>query len=336
MHIGLTFNLKSDVQGNHDGPEDRFEEFDSEETIGALEAVIRSRGHTVTRLGWGTAMLDRIDEARRAGKPVDGVFNLAEGIGGRGREAQVPAVLEMLGIPHTGSDALTLGITLDKALAKRVAASHGIPTAPFVTVREVADLDRARALRFPLFAKPAAEGSSMGIRDRSVVETWEELRTLVTALSSDYGGDVLIEEFLSGDELTVGIIGNGEEARVVGTMQIVPKVQAGTPFVYSLEVKRDFRQRVDYIMSEGIDAERRAAVERVALDVHYAFGCRDVSRVDIRFDRDDRPAFIEVNPLPGMNPSTSDLVILATGHGWKYDELIGSVLDAAISRWARA
>ncbi|HVT03692.1 MAG TPA: D-alanine--D-alanine ligase [Thermoanaerobaculia bacterium] len=334
MHIGLTFNLKSDARVTDNDPEDRFEEFDSEETIAALEQVIRGRGHRVTRLGWGTAMLDGMAEAKRNGQPIEGVFNLAEGIGGRGREAQVPAVLEMLRIPHTGSDALTLGLTLDKALAKRVAASHGIPIAPFVTVSKIEDLEQAHALRLPLFAKPAAEGSSMGIRDRSVVEGWEDLHSLTMSLLQDYPGSVLIEEFLSGDEFTVGVIGNGAEAHVVGTMQVVPKGPGDRPFVYSLDVKREFRQRVDYIMSGQLDPVRRAAVEQVALDVHRVFGCRDVSRVDIRFDRDDRPAFIEVNPLPGMNPSTSDLIILASGHGWTYDELIGSVLAAAIRRWA--
>jgi D-alanine-D-alanine ligase len=239
----------------------------------------------------------------------------------------------MLGIPHTGSDPLTLGITLDKSLAKSVAASHGIPTAPFVTVSKIEDLEQTRALRFPLFAKPAAEGSSMGIRDHSVVEDAEALSHLVTTLLRDYAGSVLIEEFLSGDEFTVGVIGNDSEARVIGTMQVVPKRPGPTPFVYSLEVKRDFRQRVDYLMGDRIDPRRRAQVEQVALDVHHAFGCRDVSRVDVRFDRDDRPAFIEVNPLPGMNPETSDLIILGRGHGWAYGELIGSVLDAAIRRW---
>ncbi|HSP16842.1 MAG TPA: D-alanine--D-alanine ligase [Thermoanaerobaculia bacterium] len=308
MRIGLTFNLKpAGATG------DRFEEFDSEETIRALEGALRAHGHDPVRLGWGEEMLDTLDRER-----VDGVFNLAEGIGGRGRESQVPAVLEMYGVPCTASSALSIGLTLDKALAKMVAAAHGIATSPFRVVGGGSWV--VGALRFPLFCKPGNEGSSMGITSSSFCRDEAELNRAIERLS-EYG-PVLVEEFLPGDEFTVGII-DGEP---IGVMQVLPRAKEEN-FIYSLEVKRDYLKRVEYRMF------RNNEIEAVALAVWRAFGLRDVARVDIRRDRDGVANFVEVNPLPGMNPVTSDLIILAAGLGWKYDDLIGRVVDSAIRRW---
>ena len=196
----------------------------------------------------------------------------------------------------------------------------------------------AISLRFPLFAKPVAEGSSMGIRDNSVCRDETELRERVDQLQRDYHQPVLIEEFLPGDEFTVGIVGNGKTAAVVGLMQVVPTASGGE-FVYSLEVKRDYLNRVRYRMTDellqsGYDPGALEAVRDLALRVHRVFGCRDVSRVDIRCDRHGLPNFIEVNPLPGLNPVHSDLVIIARGHGWSYDDLIGRIVAAAVERWS--
>jgi D-alanine-D-alanine ligase len=320
MRIGLTFNLKPPGSTG-----DRFEEFDSEETIVALEGAMRAYGHEPVRLGWGEPMLDALARER-----VDGVFNLAEGIGGRGRESQVSAVLEMYGIPCTASSALSIGLTLDKALAKTIARAHGIPTAPF-SVWPPASAGGVRAearthtdLRFPLFCKPCNEGSSMGITAASFCADEGALQSAIDHLSRY--GPVLVEEFLSGDEYTVGII-DGEP---IGVMQVLPRsaiCDPRSPFIYSLEVKRDYLKLVEY------KTFRDEELESTALDVWNAFGLRDVARVDIRRDRDGVPNFVEVNPLPGMNPVTSDLIILATRIGWKYDDVIGGVIDSAIRRW---
>lgn len=310
MRIGLTFNLKPPGAAG-----DRFEEFDSEETIVALENAMRVHGHEPVRLGWGEAMLDALVRER-----VDGVFNLAEGVGGRGRESQVPAVLEMYGIPCTASSALSIGLTLDKALAKTVARAAGIASAPFAVVAGRRS-PVAGTLRFPLFCKPCNEGSSMGITASSFCEDEVALGAAIDRLSPY--GPVLIEEFLSGDEYTVGII-DGEP---IGVMQVLPRTKEKN-FIYSLEVKRDYLKRVDYRMF------RDEELESVALDVWNAFDLRDVARVDIRRDRDGVPNFVEVNPLPGMNPMSSDLIILATGIGWTYDDVIGSVVKSAMRRWA--
>ena len=313
MRIGLTFNLKPPGATG-----DRFEEFDSEETILALERAMRAYGHEPVRLGWGEAMLDALGRER-----VDGVFNLAEGIGGRGRESQVPAVLEMYGIPCTASSALSIGLTLDKALAKTVAKAHGIATARFSVIADRGS--QIAGLKFPLFAKPCNEGSSMGITAASFCADETTLQNAIDRLLQY--GPVLIEEFLSGDEYTVGII-DGEP---IGVMQVLPRSairDPRSPFIYSLEVKRDYLERVEYKMF------RDEELESLALDVWNAFELRDVARVDIRRDRDGVPNFVEVNPLPGMNPVTSDLIILAKGIGWKYDDVIGSVVKSAMRRWA--
>ena len=309
MRIGLTYNLKPSGAAG-----DQFEEFDSVETVEALEAAFRARGHEPVRLGWGKEMLGALGRER-----VDGVFNFAEGVGGRGRESQVPAMLDMLGIPYSASDGLTIALTLDKALGKLVAKAHGIATSPwFVT----ANGERRTAnLRFPLFAKPAAEGSSMGITAASRCADQRQLTAALDRLSRY--GPVLVEEFLPGEEFTVGLIG-GE---VLGVMQVVPRT-AEENFIYSLEVKRDYLNRVEYRLVDAPD------VAEAARAVWRAFGLRDVARVDVRRDRNGVANFVEVNPLPGMHPVNSDLVILGRLVGLTYVDLIGRVVDVAVQRWA--
>jgi len=305
MRIGLTYNLKPEGAAG-----DRYEEFDSAETIEALESALRHCGHEPVRLGWGPAMLQAL-----AATPVDGVFNLAEGVGGRGRESQVPATLEMLGIPCTGSDAIAIGITLDKPLAKMLAKAHGIPTAPWTT-----DNRQPATLRYPLFVKPAAEGSSMGITAQSFCRNESELSEAIGRVRAY--GPVLIEEYLPGGEFTVGVL----DGKVIAVMQVVP-VAKEENFFYSIEVKRDYRKRVEY---RNVDEPR---VAQVALDIWKAFGLRDVARVDVRCDRDGVPNFVEVNPLPGVHPVNSDLVILAKAAGWTYDALIAGIMKSAEARW---
>jgi len=340
VRIGLTYNLKPAGAAG-----DQFEEFDSIETIEALESAIRAAGHEPIRLGWGLEMLEALGREH-----VDGVFNIAEGVGGRGRESQVPAVLEMLAIPCTGSDALAIALTLDKALAKVVAKSAGIATAPWSVidsrVPSLTSTDKSVcatsilpsvaqtllsvpaqgavpdiAIPFPVFAKPAAEGSSMGITDRSLCRDDAEMNAAIERLSKY--GRVLIEEFLPGDEFTVGIIA-GE---VIGVMQVVPRGDA-KDFIYSLDVKRDYLNRVDYRVVDAPD------VAEVALEVWRAFGLRDVARIDVRRDRNGVANFVEANPLPGVHPITSDLVVLAGLAGISYTDLIGRIVDTATKRWA--
>nr|WP_276603267.1 hypothetical protein [Nannocystis pusilla] len=339
MRIGITYDLKPADAPAASEPSDLYEELEAIDTIVAIEQVLRRRGHDVVRLGGGRALLDGLIRGGLAER-LDGVFNLAEGFGGRGRESQVPAILELLAIPFTGSDAPALTLTLDKRVAKLVALDHGLPTPPFrlVPVGETCD---DRGLRYPLFLKPVGEGSSIGIRSRSRCTGPAQLHDLVRSLHAAYHQPVLVEEFLPGEEYTVGVLGNGDDARALGVMQIVPSGPLDE-FVYSLEYKRDYCVEVRYHMTDellrrgAVSPARLRQIHELALAAHRVFECRDISRVDLRCDRYGQVQFIEINPLPGLRPGFSDLANLAAGHGWSYDALVGGILDAARGRWQAA
>ncbi len=346
MRIGIAYDLKSSWNfydggtppsyppGDASGPEDILEEYDSEETVAAIGEAIAAAGHELQRLEGGRRFLERVLEVA-----PDLVFNIAEGRPGtRSREAQVPAVCELLGVPYTHSDPLTLALTLDKALAKRVVASHGIATPAFALIDHPDDLGRLPLPMFPVMAKLDWEGSSMGVRRTSRADTMAELEERVRWLFSAYGNQpILVEEFCSGAEFTVGVTGNGASARVLGVMEIAPRTGSQTAvrdFIYSLEVKRNFRNEVEYhCPPRSVPEHVSRAVAATALGAYRALGCRDVARVDVRLSGDGvTPKFLEVNPLPGLNPKTGDLPILASRIGLSYEELIAAVVDGALER----
>lgn len=334
MKIGITFDLKTPGQLPAGVPDDFQEEFDGPHTIEAIANVLRELGHRVVLLGDGREFLEKV-----LADPPDFVFNFAEGLGiSRSREARVPAVLEMLGIPFTGSDPLTMAVTLDKGLAKQIVAGEGVPVPWGAQVMPGQSLDElwyhppyaasTRQLRFPLIVKPAWEGSSKGIRNKCLVKSPGELNDVVRSISQDHRQPLLIEEFIPGDELTVGMIGNPPE--ILGVMRIRPR-EPVEGFIYSLEVKRDYRRQVIYDCPAQIPATTMAAVRDQATTVFRVLGCRDVARIDFRV-RDGVPYFLEVNPLPGLNPDDSDLVIMAGLVDWSYRRLIEAILNAALSR----
>lgn len=346
MRIGITYDLKSAPDnGSAYEPDDAYEEFDSPVTIEAIAAVLRGLGHEVELLGDGRELLERL-----LADPPELVFNFAEGTGvGRSREARVPAVLEMLGIPYTGSDPFTLAVTLDKDAAKTLVAAAGVPVPRGLVIgadgspagqllrangangkSQTARIDRLDGLRFPLLLKPAWEGSSKGIRRKCLVHCPDELPEVLAELRRDYRQPVLVEEFIDGDEITVGVLGNSPP-RVIGVMRVLPN-EPTEQFVYSLEVKRDFRRLVRYECPAPLSAADTAAIERAALAAYHALGCRDVARIDFRL-KDGTPYFLEVNPLPGLNPQSSDLVIMMVEQlGWKYERLIEEIVRAALDR----
>jgi D-alanine-D-alanine ligase len=330
MKIGITYDLKSDAPLAADLPDDYQEEFDSPATVEAIASVLRALGHDVVKLGDGRPMLEAILR-----DPPDFVFNFAEGQGvGRSREARVPALLEMLGIPYTGSDPLTLAATLDKDCAKRLVQSAGVAVPRWQTVHPADDLAPFRKIaRLPYTAivKPAWEGSSKGIRGKCVVDTGSELADAVDAARRDHRQPVLVEEYIEGDELTVGVLGN-DNPTILGILRVHP-VQATQRFVYSLEVKRDWRKLVRYESPPLLPRAYIAAVEEATRTAFRVLGCRDVSRVDFRL-RDGVPYFLEVNPLPGLNPDSGDIVILSGMNGWSYERLIAGILQAARDRHA--
>ncbi|MCE9595791.1 MAG: D-alanine--D-alanine ligase [Planctomycetes bacterium] len=329
MEIGIAFDLKADHATRSGEPDDRYEEFDSIETVEGVERALVRGGHTTRRLGGGRRFLESV-----LARPCELVFNLAEGFGSRSREAHVPAVLELLRIPYTHSDPLTLAATLDKAVAKRLVASHGIATPRFRVVESI-DAAKAIDLEFPLFAKPLFEGSSIGVRKRSRVANADELVVRAGELLADYGEPVLVEEYCSGPEFTVGILGNGAKARVLGVMEVVPKLVPREEFVYSLEVKRsdDWRNEIDLHVPPRRPAEFVARIADLALMSFRALECRDLARIDLRCDARGEPRFLEANPLPGIRPGWSDLALLCELAHFEYDDLILGVVDAARERW---
>ena len=265
--------------------------------------------------------------------PPDFIFNFAEGQGiGRSREARVPALCELLNIPYSGSDPLTLATTLDKDCARRLAASHNITVPQGFLISNEHDLDQIAGFPldcYPAILKPAWEGSSKGITQKCLVDTPEQLRTVARELARTYEQPILVEEFIVGDELTVGVVGN-DNPEVIGIMRVLPN-QASDRFVYSLEVKRDWRRLVSYECPAKLTSEDRRSVEQAALKTFQVLGCRDITRVDFRLRR-GVPYFLELNPLPGINPESSDLVLLAQGMGWTYAQLVGRIFAAACQR----
>lgn len=323
LSIGLTYDLRSEYLALG-FREDQVAEFDSDATVDALEATLRELGYRPVRIGHARSLCRRLV----AGERWDLVFNIAEGIRGRGREAQVPALLELYDIPYTFSDTLVCATTLDKAVTKRLVRDAGLNTAAFAVVRSVEDIARL-ALRYPLFAKPIAEGTGKGIDRNSRIDSASALRPVCEALLQRHHQPVLVEEYLPGREFTVGILGTGDQARVLGVMEVNFRPQAQT-VIYSYEMKEKCEDYITYTrLAEG---PVKTAVAELALQSYRVLECRDAGRVDIRMDAADRPAFIEVNPLAGLHPQHSDLPILATQEGWSYSKLIGAIVDSALQR----
>jgi len=323
MKVGLTYNLRKNYTWRADDPIDADAEFDSEVTIEHLSGALQELGHQVVLMGEG----EKIFEALKR-EPVDIVFNIAEGFYGRSREAQIPAILEMLHIPYVFSDPLTLALCHDKYLTKQIVAHAGIPTPKSAKISALKDLE-SLSLDYPLFAKPVHEGSAKGITAESIIQGPDQLTARVEFLLKAYKQPVLLEEYLSGDEFTVAILGNGEEARILGMMQVIVKDQAEKK-VYSFRAKEEWKQRVEYMeVAEGM----RERIGEVALDAYRVLECRDVGRVDIRCNAQGEPFFLEMNTLPGLRPGHSDLCIIAAMVGMSYKDLIGNILNQALRRY---
>ncbi|BCX17593.1 MAG: D-alanine--D-alanine ligase [Geminicoccaceae bacterium] len=322
MLIGLTYDLRDDYRGLGLS-EEQLAEFDNPETIAEIEAALRRLGHGVDRIGH----VRRLAERLVAGHRWDLVFNICEGLAGRSREAQVPALLEAFGQPYTFADPLVMAATLDKAVAKRLVRDHGLATAPFALVERAADI-AAVDLPFPLFAKPVAEGTGKGVSPASLVRSKKELERVCRTLLARYAQPVLVETYLPGREFTVGIVGSGPRARIVGTLE-VELLPGAEPGVYSYTNKERCEELVRYRLVD--DSEARAAAE-LALACYRALECRDAGRVDLRSDAAGRPHFLEVNPLAGLHPTHSDLPILASLAGLGYDGLIGAIVASAAER----
>jgi len=323
MRIGVTYDLKSDYLAQGWSEEDAAE-FDSEITIDAICDALTALGLTPVRIGTVKSLAEKLV----AGERWDGVFNFCEGVKGVGREAQVPALLEAYDIPYVFSDTLTLAVSLDKAMCKRIVRDAGVPTPDFAVIETLSDA-AAVNLPYPLFLKPVAEGSGKGVDRNSKVADAAGLKAVAADLLKRFAQPVLVETFLPGREFTVGITGTGVEAVVLGVTEIVPKagyVGAG----YGFENKQEGWE--DKLAVAVAPPEFAQSAGAVALAAWRELRCRDGGRIDIRCDASGRPNFIEVNPLAGLRPEHSDLCLIADFAGITYQELIGRIMASFFKR----
>jgi D-alanine-D-alanine ligase len=322
MRIGLTYDLREPYLAAG-LTEEETAEFDRPETPAAISEALRGFGHETVTIGSLPALVDALARGER----YDLVFNIAEGLRGTARESQVPALLDAYGIPYTFSGPLTLALALHKGYAKRIVRDAGLPTAPFFVVADC-ELPAPDLLDYPLFVKPAAEGSGMGIGPGSRVDDRASLKERIQALRTRFRSPLLVEHYLPGREFTVGILGSASCARVLGILEIDAKAP-GDRAAYGFLAKEEYDTRIDY---RPVPVDHEPFVAELALAVHRLLECDDASRVDIRLDGQGRPLFLEINPLAGLHPIRSDLVILASAQGWSYPTLIGAILESALSR----
>lgn len=351
MHVGLLANLKKNAPTWPGMSPDQWDDLDSEKTIEAIALAIESAGHTVTFMEGDVTLFERLQEV----KP-DICFNICEGHFGDSREAQVPAIMEMMRIPYTGSRLLTLALCLDKPMTKRVLAYHNLPTPPFQTFERV-DEPLDPDLAFPLFVKPSREGTGMGVSASSIVHDDAQLRRQLQTLFERYSQPVLAEKFIEGREVTIGVVGvlrepvawrlpDDEEARRIMRglhffpplevdMGQYPVEEAG---VYTNRIKVEMAEDFHYLCPAPLTEEQVEELNWLTAATFRVTGCLDVARVDFRLDANEnfKPYILEINPLPGLNPGYSDLCIEAKADGWSYEQLVNRILDVAIDRYELA
>jgi D-alanine-D-alanine ligase len=327
MRIGITYDLRSAYLAAGYSEEETAE-FDRDDTVDAIEAALRQLGHETVRIGCARELIEHL----AAGQRWDLVFNICEGLSGPGRESQVPAILEVYGIPVTFADTAVMALSLNKAWAKTVVADAGVATPQHAVIARAADVATV-ALEPPLFVKPIGEGTGKGTSAASVVMSAAELERQSLALLERYRQPVLVETYLPGREFTVGLLGTGPNARVLGTLEIELLATAEAN-VYSYLNKEECESRVLYRLVDGRADPVVARAEAAALGAWRALGARDGGRIDLRADSAGEPNFIEANPLAGLHPAHSDLPMLATAVGMPYAELIRAIVDSALERLA--
>ena len=325
MKIGLTYDLRSEYL-EMGYSEEETAEFDRDDTIKAIESTLLALGHQAECIGHAKKLI----EALAAGSRWDLVFNIAEGLRGIGREAQIPAILDVYGIPYTFSDPLVMSLTLHKGMTKMVLRDAGVPTCDFLVAESAADVDMV-SFAPPYFVKPVAEGTGKGVTPASIVRDRPGLGGAVAELIAGYKQPALVESFLPGREFTVGIVGTGKEAEAIGTIEVVLLANAEQG-VYSYVNKENCEELVEYrlALAEADPVVREAEI--IALDAWRILRCRDAGRIDLRCDAAGNPQFIEVNPLAGIHPEHSDLPIICTKKGIPYKSLIERIVRSAAER----
>lgn len=342
--VAVLANIKDDTRPKPEGvPPDAFADFDHIETIDSIRGAIETDGHQTIFIQAD----ENLPFALREEKP-DICFNIAEGLGGDAREAQVPALLEMMKIPYTGSRVLTNGISLDKTLTKRIWRDRRLPVAPFQEFTAGDEPLRAD-LEFPLFVKPAREGTGMGVDMRAIVNNEKELRERTDYIINTYHQPALVEVFLPGREFTVGILGRTDAKLYSRHPEWYEKdgfhrfpvleldmTRSVTPLVYSKEAKsKEVGEEgaPGYFCPANIEPDLEKKLKYYALRAHVLLNALDVSRTDIRLDAQGNPRVMEINTLPGLTPDYSDLCLQSTAEGIRYEDLILEILYLGASRW---
>lgn len=328
MKIGLTYDLRSEYLAEGYS-EIETAEFDRDDTIDALEETLKVLGHNPERIG----NVRRLIECLVAGDRWELVFNIAEGLKGISREAQVPAILDIYGIPYTFSDPLVMSLTLHKGMTKRIIRDAGIPTSDFLVVEQTIK-EGDILFKPPFFIKPVAEGTGKGVSPRSIIRRLEDLESACEVMLNEYKQPVLIERYLSGREFTVGITGTGNDAVAIGTMEVY-LLKAAEQGVYSYVNKEKCEELVEYKIMDSTEDPLVKRAEEISLRAWQILGCRDAGRVDIRCDEEDSPYVLEVNPLAGLHPEHSDLPIISKGVGLGYQALIERIIISASKRIKR-
>ncbi len=319
MKIGITFDLRS-WYIDRGYSMDETAEFDKQETVDALENSLRLMGYETEPIGNTFQLI----ESLAAGKRWDMVFNIAEGLYGDGRESVVPAILDQYKIPYVFSGPLIMGLSLNKHLAKLVVAASGVPVSPGFLITKQEDICNC-ILEYPLFVKPVSEGTGKGITSKSLVHNADDLKKMVEWILKEFNQPALVEEYLPGREFTVGIVGSGNNAKVIGGMEVI----CSDNLPYSVEVKENYE---NYCKYSPIDTDIFDECKSVALNAWNSLEAVDGGRVDMKADRHGRICFIEANPLAGLNPVHSDLPILGRMYGTDYQTLMESIVRSAISR----
>ncbi|MBI4308858.1 MAG: ATP-grasp domain-containing protein [Candidatus Omnitrophica bacterium] len=322
--IGITYDLKGDWQSSPDDPVDAAAELDAAHTVECLKGAFESAGHRVKLIGGAKSLLRALPNLG-----VDIVFNISEGHYGRSRESQVPAILDVYRIPFVGADALTLGVTLDKIMAKKCFIADDIPTARYFKAAGEDNLYELNTIGFPLFVKTVHEGTSKGITQSSRVENFDQLKKQVEHVNRHYKQPALVEEFIKGTEFTVGIIGNSPSAAMpVVQYAIGGKTLLGNEFYTYHHVAEKL---VDHICPAPIDENLAKKLQDMAVRAYKSVDCRDFGRVDFRVDERGNPYVLEINPLPNL--SQEDVFVLGgTVMGLPYNQIINKILDEALVR----
>ncbi len=338
MRIGLTYNLRKTSRSSPPAselPEDYYAEFDDETTVTAIADALRKKGgHEVVLIEADDTALARLKESK-----VDAVFNIAEGEGGDCREAFIPAILERLKIPYTGSGPLTLAIALNKAMTNDVLRLHGLDT-PGYQICYSSDDKMSTHLDFPLMVKPLHEGSSKGIRDKSLVRNTKDLSRQISWVIGNYHQPAIVEEYISGREFTISLLGNNPP-KVLPIVEIdFEQLPEGASKIYSYEAKWIWdtpEKPIEmFICPARLEPDLQTHIENTARSVFNVLGCRDICRMDGRLDDQGHLHIVDVNPLPGMIPDPlahSCLPEAAMTAGYSYDELINTILYHALKRY---